>query len=73
MQGLTGFYCKEIDGHLWAYVNWFSQCFSENNIGDKQKCHLPAVVQCKTHEGWLVFLSLHKPDKGKKLFQADNM
>lgn len=32
---------------------------------------MPAV-QCKTHEGWLDFLSLHKPDKVKKLFQADN-
>lgn len=30
------FYCKEIDGYFWAYVNRFSQYFSKNNMGDKK-------------------------------------
>lgn len=70
MRGLAGFYCNEIDGHLWAYINRFSQCFTENNIGDEKNGIF--LLMCKTREGWLDFLSLQKPDKVKKLFQTHN-
>lgn len=40
LQSLLRFYCKEIDGHLWAYSNRFSPCFNENNTGDKNAIFL---------------------------------
>lgn len=63
MQGLTGFYYKEIDGHLWAYVNRFSQCFSENNIGDKKNAIFLLLYSARHMKaGWIfcLFVNLIK-------------
>lgn len=56
----------EIDGHLWAYANRFSQLFTENNIGDKDKKNgISLLLNSARHlmSGWIFCLavSLIKP------------